>query len=290
MTGVQTCALPIWYYPSFGTPHDNLWTRQTKAHNGVLVNGRGQPPFTWEAGGRIESYERHGTVTLARGQAAGAYNLPQPAGIATAWLKLLKEPLPAMEPAVQDYQRTLAFVASPSRPFLIVHDYVKTAAPATFEWLLHALNQMETDGRTGSVFVRDGDARMAVRLISTVPYTFKQHNKFPIPPESANNTAYVLGTPHFPDQWHLSAATSAPVAEMKFLAVLVPYRASEAPPAIDLTIQTREAAGFRVGETEVSAWWGPGAQGALRPGDLTGEGRMLLKVRENGKESTVVAQ
>jgi len=66
----RSLAIDSGYYPSYGSPHHTLWTRQTRAHNGILVNGRGQPPYNWDASGRIDNYEEHGLVTLVRGQAA----------------------------------------------------------------------------------------------------------------------------------------------------------------------------------------------------------------------------
>ena len=235
----QALAIDSGYYPSYGTPHDNLWTRQTAAHNGILVQSRGQPPFTWEAGGEITAYERRGAITLVRGEAARGYNLPQPPSLAALWNKLIGQ-LPPMEPRLEKFERTLAFVASPTRPALVISDALRTNAPATFDWLLHALEQMETDSRTGAVLVRSGDARLAVRVIASAPLEFSQASKFPVQPEAANNTAYVLGTPSFPDQWHLKATTSRPSREMRFLAVLAPYRAGEPEPAIE-----RRGWGFR---------------------------------------------
>ncbi|MCK5801537.1 MAG: DUF4962 domain-containing protein, partial [Lentisphaeria bacterium] len=37
------------YYDYYGSPHDKNWTRQTKAHNNVLVNGQGQALFDMDA-------------------------------------------------------------------------------------------------------------------------------------------------------------------------------------------------------------------------------------------------
>ncbi|MCP5113847.1 MAG: DUF4962 domain-containing protein, partial [bacterium] len=37
----EALAIDSGYYPSYGSPHHSLWTRQTRAHNGVLVNRRG---------------------------------------------------------------------------------------------------------------------------------------------------------------------------------------------------------------------------------------------------------
>ncbi|MCX6621520.1 MAG: heparinase II/III family protein, partial [Acidobacteria bacterium] len=274
----RALAIDSGYYPSYGTPHDNLWTRQTRAHNGILVNGRGQPPFTWEADGAIEEFRREGVITLVRGSAAGAYNLPQPKTLASAFS-------PSLEPKLDKFDRTLAFVASRKRPLLVISDSLAAAGPATFEWLLHALNEMETDERSGTILVKDADVRLAVRVVASVPLRFSQTGRFPIQPEFASNTAYVLGKAGFPDQWHLTATTGQPSAEMKFLAVLVPYRASE--PAPEITpVQTQGHTGFRVGETEVTAWWGPGTAGPLGE---TGS-RLEVHVREDGRLSTAIVR
>ncbi len=285
----RALAIDSGYYPSYGTPHDSLWTRQTRAHNGILVNGRGQPAYTWEAEGKIENYERQGIVTLVRGQAAEAYNLPQPEGTARLWRKLLKEPLPPMEPKVENFERTLAFVASRTRPVLVVHDYVKTAGPAKFSWLLHALNRMETDPRTGSIRIQDGNVRVAVRLVATSPFQFSQSNQFTIQPEAASNTAYILGKASFANQWHLQASTGQPGDEVKFLAVLVPYRDSEPEPEIEM-LRSDGTIGFRVSGTSVAAWWGVGSHGKISSPGLTGEGRFVINTTEPGAAANVVAR
>jgi hypothetical protein len=253
----RALAIDSGYYPSYGTPHDNLWTRQTRAHNGILVNGRGQPPFVWEAGGRITHFEQRGAVTTVRGEAAGGYNLPQPPSLASLWTQRLKEPVPPMEPALESFERTLAFAAAPGRPVLVVHDWLRAAAPATFDWLLHSLQRMAVDPEAGALTLSDGDARAAVRLVASVPLRYDQRSGFPIPPEKITNTAYVLGKEEFAEQWHLAATTVRPERDMKFVAVFVPYRASERPPEIAVT-RGAASVGFRVGAVEVSAGWAEG--------------------------------
>jgi uncharacterized protein DUF4962/heparinase II/III-like protein len=281
----RSLAIDSGYYPSFGTPHHVLYTRQTLAHNGILVNGRGQPAFEWKASGEIEQFEKQGIVTLVRGEAGPAYNIPQPPSVLEQWTKNLKAPVPPMEPKVETFERTLAFVGSKTRPVLVVHDYLKTASPTTFDWLLHALNKMETGA--GSILLRDGDARLAVRLIATVPYRISQHTSFPIKPEFAANTAYILGKESFADQWHLSATTGKPAAEVKFLAVMVPYRASEPEPKIE---PIDAGTGFRIGDTQIAAWWGEGVTGHIQAGSLSGDGRLILRVTEDGRPRTAIGK
>lgn len=280
------------YYPWYGSPHDQLWTRQTRAHNGILVNGRGQPPGQWAASGSIDTYERHGIITLVRGQAAQAYNQAFSDGFLKLWRKSLKEPLPNMTPEVDSFERTLAFVGSKEKPVLVVHDYLKTAAPATFDWLLHALSRMETDARNGTIWVRDGDARLVVRVISTRGLAFSQTDRFsPMPEIEGSGCADKPKdcAARFAGQWHLAARTQAPADEIRFLAVMAPFRASEKEPAIE-TFREGDSVGFRVAGTEVAAWWGAGKTGKIAAGGISGEGRMVVRVKDSAGSASVVSQ
>jgi hypothetical protein len=284
----RSLAIEAGYHPGT-SPHDMLYMRQTRSHNDILVNGRGQPPTLWEAAGEIQEYRSEGIVTVARGEAGGAYNVRQAPSVLKLWQKYFKEPIPPMEPKVESFERTLAFVGSKVRPVLVVHDYLKTSAPATFDWILHALNRMEIDENAGSILVHDGDARMAVRLITTVPARFSETGKFPIAPEAPTSTAYILTKDVYSDQWHFTASTLAPAQEVKFLAILVPYRASEPMPHIE-RLRESDSAVFRVGDMEIAAWWGEGARGEVHAKGLRGNGRFVLRVSEGGRPSTIVAQ
>jgi len=280
------------YYPWYGSPHDQLWTRQTKAHNGILVNGRGQPPFEWAANGTIEGYIRQGLVTIARGQAAKAYNVPQKEGVKRQWSEWSKEPIPPMEPKVESFERTVAFVASKTRPIFVVQDHLRTDVPTTFDWLLHAINKMTFDDKAGAIHVQNEDVRLVVRLIATEPLRFSQRDWFAVPPEldeaTARTASEAARKQRFPNQWHLNAHTGKSVREIKFVAVMVPYRASEAAPAIAVE-KSDEAVVFKVADSVVAAWIGAGAQGKLAGPGLAATGRLAVRVSEGGKTDTVVA-
>jgi hypothetical protein len=125
--------------------------------------------------------------------------------------------------------------------------------------------------------------------VATVPYKFEQCTGFPIQPEVAANTAYVLGSENFANQSHLKATAGAAVEEMKFLAVLIPYRSSESRPEV-ATIHSGNTIGFRVAGTEILAWWGSGRQGNISTSNGDSIGRLYLKTTENGKPTTVVTQ
>ncbi len=270
----EALAIDSGYYPYYGSPHHVLWTRQTRAHNGILVNGRGQPPFSWEASGEVVSFEDHGPVTFARGQAAKAYNVPLTPSVIDLWRKHLKEPVPPMAPRVESFERTLAFVVDGDRPFLVVYDRIRTDAPAAFDWLLHALQRMDVDGRAGAVTITSGQARCLVRLRSSVPVRLSQTGAFAVPPEERASG--------FPNQWHLTARTETPQVEVKFVAVLAPHRAGDAAPEIE-PVEGDRTVGFRVGRAQVAAWWGEGEAGLMEAGGVRGEGRLAVRVPASGQ-------
>ena len=70
----RALAIPSGYYgPAFDMPHHAQWTRQTKAHNNILVNGQGLLVRTAKAAGRIAVFRHRRALTYECGDAAQAY-------------------------------------------------------------------------------------------------------------------------------------------------------------------------------------------------------------------------
>ena len=261
------------YYPWYGSPHHTLWARQTRAHNAVLVNGRGQGNFSMEASGRIESFRHTGKLTLVRAEAGAAYNVPLSEGTLNQWREHLSDPLPSMEPEVLLARRCLAFAGSKDHPWLAVHDYLETAGPTSFDYLLHALEQMELDQERGTVLVKNGRARLLVYLLSDAGLAFSQSGKLSPPPGDRYEGA--------PEQWHFSAGTTRQQDRVRFLALFIPYRDGDTPPAVE-HIALDNVRGFRVGGEQVLAWWGESETGSFED---YGEGRLFLELaEEDGKK------
>ncbi len=281
------------YYPWYGSPHHALWYRQTNAHNGILVNGRGQPPYSWAASGSIEAYERKGPITLVRGQAADAYNQPQEASTLRLWKEYLKEPVPPMDPKLESFERTMVFVNLKDRPVFFVSDYIRSASPTTYDWLLHAVNQMAIDGKTGIIRANNGPARLAVRMISSVPVELSQNNRFRVlpvfgdTPDTAETEEQRLK--RYPDQWHLTARTTQPASEARFLVVMTPYRESEPEPSIEL-MEGAGARGLRVAGATAAVWWRTGERGAIRLKGISGQGRIVVSAEEDNTRTTVIGR
>ncbi|HUU27342.1 MAG TPA: DUF4962 domain-containing protein [archaeon] len=261
------------YYPWYGSPHHILWTRQTRAHNAVLVNGRGQGNFSMAANGTIEVFRHTGNLTFARGEAKAAYNVPLSEETLRQWKDYLSEPLPSMEPKVLLARRSLAFAGSKDHPWLAVHDYLETDGSAVFDYLLHALEKMELDQEQGTILVKRGRACLLVYLLSDTGLSFSQSGKFFPPPEDRYEGA--------PEQWHFAARTTEEKDRMRFLALYVPFREGDTPPAVEKVVADN-VRGFRIGDERVLAWWGEDETGKYEDYGEGREGRLFILLSEDG--------
>ena len=182
------------------------------------------------------------------------------------WKEHLTESLPPMQPKAVVVRRTIALVGEKNRPWIAVHDYLKTDGPAEFDYMLHSLEEMELDPEQGRIVVRHGDAVLDIYLLCGSELDFRQCGRFPVAPEERYEGA--------PEQWHLTAQTLEKTDEIKFLAVMVPRRESEKP--LEVTaIDRGDSRGFQVGQEKVLAWWGEGETG--------GQSRLLIEYFEKGE-------
>jgi len=187
----EALAVPSGYYPWYGSPHHENWTRETKAKNCITIDGGlGQTKRSWDANGRIVRFATNERYDYALGDATPAYS-----GRLTKCLRHVVH----LRPGV----------------FVIV-DELEAPKPVTFEWWLHALDQMQVDEGKREALVRRGDARLLVSFIQPQELVLTQTDQFTPPPEDKK-----------PNQWHLTAATKAKTRSALFLTVLRPHRAAE---------------------------------------------------------------
>jgi len=187
------------YYDWYGSPHDVGYTRQTKAHNDLLVNGAGQPVWDKGATGSITRYFSSRPVDYTCGDATPAY-----------------------KGALQAFQRHILYL----RPdVFVLLDEVKTDTPSEFTWALHALERMQLEDGKQEVTVLRGDSRCQVRFLMPERLRFELTDQFtpPLTTQRAN-------------QWHLYATTAAKATSAVFVTVVHPWRPGETGP---LDLQTR---------------------------------------------------
>lgn len=181
------------YYQLYGHPHHTQWTWQTKASNSVLVNGEGQATRDWRARGCLEAFQ----TTIAADYAAGEAHMAYPGRL-------------------NRFARQVLFLRplhTGGEPVIVIRDDLVAPEPATFQFLLHALEQMDVDAAAQRVTIHRGAARCRVDYLAPAGLSFSQDDQFPVPPFRPA-----------PNQWHLTAGTSVPAATAPSLIVLQPYR------------------------------------------------------------------
>jgi len=185
------------YYQLYGCPHHAEWTWETKASNSVLVNGEGQSKRDWDAKGRLATFQTTAAGDYAVGDATQSYR-----------------------GRLDRFQRHLLFlrpVHTGGAPLVVIHDDLSAPEPATYQFLLHALNEMQVVAAAQRVTVAKGDSRCRVEYLAPADLKFSQNDQFTKPPFRP-----------VPNQWHLTASTVEPARDASSLIAIQPYRNGEA--------------------------------------------------------------
>jgi len=178
------------YYPWYGSPHHHNWTRATKAKNGILVDGEGQVRRSWHAKGRITAFQLGEGYDYVEGEAAAAYG---------GRLKRFRRHVVHVRPGV-----------------FVIFDDLAAVKPSTFQWLLHALDRIEIDGRV--LRVRRAPAAMDVHLLLPRKVRLSQTDKYDPPPEAMSGRGRYAAT------WHLTAGTVGRAPAARFLSVFLVHK------------------------------------------------------------------
>lgn len=186
----EALAVSSGYYQTYGSGHHAEWVWQTRAHNSILVNGEGQTPRSRSARGEIIAYEENGDWCYAAGDATAAY-----------------------EGRLERFVRHVVFV----RPdyFVIIDDLEGPDKPVTFQWLLHAKEEMEISQHHRRVTLHKNDVRLRVEFLQPASLSLTQSSGWetalPRPEEA-------------PAQFHLTASMEVAADRARFVTVLFPYR------------------------------------------------------------------
>lgn len=185
----EPLAIDTGAYDAYGSEHDKGWTRQTKAHNAVLIGGEGQPIWDMNATGQITAFYHSPGLDYTAADAAGAY--------------------------MGKAQKALREIVYRRPDYFVVADTLRASQETTYQWLLHALSRMDVDAESNRVTIDQGRAHLDVQFVVPGQLAFTQTDDFGIEPLTA-----------YPREWHLSASTTESATEQRFLAMLMPYEGS----------------------------------------------------------------
>jgi len=185
------------YYPWYGSPHHHNWTRATRAKNSILVDGQGQVRRSWAARGRIMAFRLGEGCDYVEGEAGEAYG---------GRLKRFRRRVVHIHPRGQGDGQPTVFV---------IYDNLLARKPATFQWLLHAHDRIAVEKRV--LRVRREPAAMDVHLLLPENIELSQTDRYDPAPEARAGRRYA-------NTWHLTAATTRPASDARFLSVFVVRR------------------------------------------------------------------
>ncbi len=178
-------------YPQHGTPFHTRYTQQTVAQNTILVDGQGQINRKATANGHIVAFESTPHIGYVCGDATTAYG-----------------------DRLTRFRRHVVLV----RPSLVcIVDDLQSPEPATFQWLMHAPEELELNQAEQTFISHREDAEMEVHLVTPGGFGFSQTNEWPLDPKTGFPTASKTEPTKL---WHFTAATQQRTATRRIAAVM----------------------------------------------------------------------
>ncbi|HUV67608.1 MAG TPA: DUF4962 domain-containing protein, partial [Sedimentisphaerales bacterium] len=193
LKGGSSLAMPAGArYPQHGSPFHTEYTRLTVAHNGLLINGKGQIDRDEAANGALTRFQTMPYIGYAAGEARDCYGKP-----------------------VTRYIRHMVLV----RPSLVlVVDDLEASEPVQVEWLMHAKERFDLNEKEQTFVSHRNDAFMKVHLLTPGGFDFHQDDAWPIDPKQG----YPMVTTEPPaKQWHLNARRREQSQKVRIAAIMV---------------------------------------------------------------------
>lgn len=190
------------YRPAMGDPHFLDWYKHTKGHNGILIDGQGQP-FSPGAYGWLPRFLHGNQISYAVGDASNAYSGTDEGKTIDHGVTVSKRHYILLRPST-----------------IVIYDELEADHAAEWSWLLHNDNGLKIDANKKTIFAESAVAKAKVGLYASSPIDFKVTDQFSIPVDNWTNKIDEEGdTLHFIDQWHFKGISKEKTAKMRYLAI-----------------------------------------------------------------------
>jgi hypothetical protein len=185
-----------------GDPHQQGWHKHTQGHNGILIDGEGQP-FDAGAYGWMPRFLHGNQISYAVGDASNAYSAAD---------------LQTVEPGIKRFRRHYIMLRPTT---IVVYDELEADHPAEWTWLLHNDNGLKIDADKKTIVAENEFANAQVSLYSSTDISFNVTDTFSIPARNWNRKIDQDGNLiDFVDQWHFSGVTKEKSPKMRYLAII----------------------------------------------------------------------
>ena len=189
------------YRPKMNDPHQQGWHKHTRGHNGVLIDGKGQP-FDAGAYGWMPRFLHGKQISYAVGDASNAYSANDVES-ADLGMKRFRRHYLMLRPST-----------------IVIYDELEADHPAEWTWLLHNDDGLKIDLNKKTIAAENEYANALVSLYSSMDIDFNVTDKFDIPARNWNKKLNQEGELiDFVDQWHFSGVTQEKTNKMRYLAI-----------------------------------------------------------------------
>ena len=263
----EKLAIDSGYYDWYGSPHFQGYSSLTRAHNTILVNGKGQAHMQKGADGRIADYYD----SPAYGYTVGDASNP------AVYLGQLKR-----------FDRRALFI----KPgFVVIHDLLQSNdAPARYDWLLHTVAPIETDAAAQSFAFTSGEAALRGRFLSPAKLAMTITKGYPVEPVDGYSTRPVPPE-KYAHEWTLTTTPTRSAVNEDFVTAMQIRRLAPAaePEARIEPLKAVNAFGVRIvagNAVQIVLFRQRDAKGTMTGGDLESDGETAA-VRFNAQSGAV---
>lgn len=241
------------YRDIYASDHHRNWMWSTRSVNNITVNGRGQIRHSAAAQGAITDFHTSPHLDVVVGEAGAAYESP-----------------------LERYTRALIFLKP---DLLIVYDRLKAPQISTFQYHLHAVNQMKIR-RGNQVLVQSNDVLCQATFYTPETLIFKQTDQY-----DPNPRARIALR-----EWHVTASTIDPSQNMSFV-TLYRIHKKRIPMALNSSFQ-ESAAGYiltaALEQGQVTVLLPKNPSDFLQEGDLSTKGQILIKLERENRPNQIL--
>lgn len=249
----EKLAIDSGYYDWYGSPHFKGYSTLTRAHNDILVNGKGQAHMQKGADGRIAAYFDSPAYGYTVGDASN----------------------PAVYPGqIKRFDRRALFI----KPgFVVIHDVLQSSdTAARYDWLFHAVAPIETDAASQSFVLTSGKAALRGRFLSPAKLAMTVTKGYPVEPVDGYSTRPVPSE-KYAHEWTLTATPAAPAVREDIVTGMQIRRLAPAtePEARIESLKAANAFGVRIiagDDAHIVLFRQRDAKGAMNGGDLESDG------------------
>lgn len=191
------------YRPAMGDPHFLGWYKHTQGHNGILIDGEGQP-FSDGSYGWIPRFLHGKQISYAVGDASNAYAGQVDGKYVDLGIKFYRRHFIMLRPSI-----------------IVIYDELEADHNAEWSWLLHNDNGFEIDPKNKTISAESEKTKAKVSLFSSCEIDFRITDQFSIPVDNWTNKIDEDGdTIVFKNQWHFKGVSKVKTSKMRYLAII----------------------------------------------------------------------